>query len=322
MTPTGSKIDCTIPLENAGCRLDKALSDLLPEYSRSTIQKWLKEDRVKLDAKIAYQREQVVGGEHVEIQVPEIIAGDWQAQEIPLDIKFEDEHLLVINKPAGLVVHPGAGNPDGTLVNALLYFDAELMRLPRAGIVHRLDKDTTGLLVVARTSLAQQILIDQLEKRLIVREYLTLVNGRFIAGGSIDAPVGRHDRDRLKMAVTHKGKPALTHYRIEQRFRAHSLLRVKLESGRTHQIRVHMLHSGHPVVGDPVYGQRLQISKDADESLIAHLRAFKRQALHATDLSFPHPVTEEWISIHQPLPDDMRSLILSLESDFENHNPE
>jgi len=294
----------------------------LPEYSRSTIQKWFKEDRVKLDAKIVGQRIHVVGGEQVEIRVPDLIAGEWQPQDIPLDIKYEDEHILVINKPAGLVVHPGAGNPDRTLVNALLNFDADLVRLPRAGIVHRLDKDTTGLLVVARTSLALQSLIDQLQKRLIEREYLALVNGRFVAGGSIDAPIGRHPHDRLKMTVTHKGKLAVTHYRIEQRFRAHTLLRVKLESGRTHQIRVHMLYSGHPIVGDPVYGQRLQTPPKSDLSLVDSLRSFKRQALHASDLSIPHPVSEEIVRIHQPLPDDMILLRQTLEADFENNNPD
>ena len=299
--------------------MDKALADLLPENSRSTIQKWLRDERVTLDAKIAHQRQQVYGGERIEIQVPEVIAGEWQAEDIPLDIKYEDEHLLVINKAAGLVVHPGAGNPDGTLVNALLHFDSELARLPRAGIVHRLDKDTTGLLVVARTSLAHQVLVDQLQKRLIVREYYTLVNGQFVTGGSIDAPVGRHPHDRLKMAVTHRGRSAVTHYRIDRRFRLHTLLRVKLESGRTHQIRVHMLHSGHPVVGDPGYGQRLQIPKGADDSLSQQLRNFKRQALHATDLSFAHPLTAEWVAVNQPLPADMQSLITALDYDLERH---
>ena len=320
MTSVCSKIDCIIPIENAGSRLDKALADLLPEYSRSTIQKWFREDRVKLNAKTASQRVHVVGGEQVEIQVPELIAGEWQAQDIPLDIKYEDEHILVLNKPAGLVVHPGAGNPDRTLVNALLNFDSDQARLPRAGIVHRLDKDTTGLLVVARTSLAQRSLVEHLQRRLIEREYLALVNGRFVAGGSIDAPIGRHPRDRLKMTVTHKGKPAVTHYRIEQRFRAHTLLRVKLESGRTHQIRVHMLHRDHPIVGDPVYGQRLQIPPNADQSLIDRLRSFKRQALHASDLSIPHPVSEEIVRIHQPLPGDMVLLRQTLEADFEHNN--
>ena len=266
----------------AGKRLDHALADMFPDYSRSRLQQWLKDGQITVNGEVLRAKDKVAGGEEVELYPKLECDTDWQAQDIPLDIVHEDEHILVIHKPAGLVVHPAAGNQDGTLLNGLLFHDTELATLPRAGIVHRLDKDTSGLLVVARTLKAQKQLVDQLQERAFLREYRAVVNGVLTAGGTVDEPIGRHPVHRKRMAVVHNGKTAITHYRIEQRFRAHSLLRVKLETGRTHQIRVHMAHINHPIVGDPVYGGRLKLPKGCTDELVETLRSFKRQALHAT----------------------------------------
>jgi len=308
-------ISLTPPPELAGLRLDQALARLLPQFSRARIQQWIEEERVLVEGRVPRRRDKLRGGERIEIRVSREPAGEWQAQAIPLAIVYQDGEILVIDKPAGLVVHPGAGNPEGTLLNALLHYAPELAQLPRAGIVHRLDKETSGLLVVARTERARLDLIRQLKERSLTREYLALVQGNVIAGGTVDAPIGRHASLRTRMAVSGRGKPAVSHYRVERKFRAHTLLRVKLESGRTHQIRVHMAHLKHPLVGDPVYSGRLQLPKAASAELAAALRGFKRQALHATRLGLVHPATGKVMAWESPLPEDMRALLVVLEND-------
>ena len=301
----------------AGKRLDHVLADMFPDYSRSRLQQWLKEGQITVNGEFLRAKDKVAGGEEVELYPQLECDTDWQAQDIPLDIVHEDEHIMVIHKPAGLVVHPAAGNQDGTLLNGLLFHDAELATLPRAGIVHRLDKDTSGLLVVARTLKAQKSLVDQLQERAFLREYLAVVNGVLTAGGTVDEPMGRHPVHRKRMAVVPNGKPAITHYRIEQRYRAHSLLRVKLETGRTHQIRVHMAYINHPLVGDPVYGGRLKLPKGCSDEMAKSLRNFKRQALHATLLGLTHPASGEWLQWQRDVPEDMACLISVLDKDHE-----
>jgi 23S rRNA pseudouridine1911/1915/1917 synthase len=309
------KLAVVIPADAAGLRFDQALARLLPQHSRASLQLWIRAERVQVEGRLPRASEKVRGGEHVEILIPQAPAGDWAAQAIPLDIVYEDDDLLVINKPAGLVVHPGAGNPQGTMLNALLHHAPKLNKLARAGIVHRLDKETSGLLVVAKTEAARLDLIDQLKRRTLKREYLALVQGLLVAGGTVDAPIGRHNQVRTRMAVNEGGRPAVSHYRIEKKYRAHTLLRVKLESGRTHQIRVHMAHLKHPLVGDPVYGGRLHLPKGASPALIAALQGFKRQALHAARLGLVHPVSSKSVEWEAPMPDDMRALLKVLERD-------
>lgn len=251
----------------------------------------------------------VMGGEQVQLRVALEPETRWQAQEIPLDVVYADDDIVVINKPAGLVTHPGAGNVNGTMGNALLHRFPELENIPRAGVIHRLDKNTTGLLVVARSLAAHSALVEQLQERLFEREYCAFVVGKMTAGGSVDANIGRHPSNRLKMAVVANGKEAITHYRVQQRFRAHTLINVKLETGRTHQIRVHMAHIQHPLVGDPLYGRRLQLPPNCSERFTQELRHFKRQALHAKRLGIQHPVTGESLQWQAPIPKDMQSLI-------------
>ena len=305
-----------IPHELAGVRLDQALARVFPEYSRSRLTAWIRTGLATLDGRPCRPRDRVVGGERVVLETaPAVDSGRWAAQPLAVDAVYEDAHILVVNKPAGLVVHPGAGNPDGTLVNALLHRDPALARVPRAGVVHRLDKDTSGLLVVARTLPAHKALVAALKRRQVEREYLALVAGALRAGGRVDAPLGRHRVQRTRMAVRERGRPAATRYRVERRFRAHTLIRLTLESGRTHQIRVHMAHIGHPVVGDPTYGGRLKVPPGAGPALVHALRAFRRQALHATRLALEHPATGEPMGWQAPLPDDMQSLLDALESD-------
>lgn len=308
--------------EWAGKRLDHVLADMFPDYSRSRLQQWLKDGQITVNGEFLRAKDKVCGGEEVELYPQLECDTHWQAQDIPLDIVHEDEHILVIHKPAGLVVHPAAGNQDGTLLNGLLHHDAELAALPRAGIVHRLDKDTSGLLVVAKTLKAQKQLVEQLQDRAFLREYLAVVNGLLTAGGTVDEPIGRHPVHRKRMAVVPNGKPAITHYRVEQRFRAHSLLRVKLETGRTHQIRVHMAYINHPLLGDPVYGGRLKLPRACSDEMADMLRNFKRQALHATLLGLTHPVSGEWMQWQRDVPLDMAELISVLEKDNEQANIE
>lgn len=300
-----------------GQRVDKALSVLCEGHSRSTIQAWIKDGLVLMDDEHPKQKDKVFGGELIELTVPEIRQGEWEAQDIPLDIVYEDTHMLVINKPSGWVVHPGAGNPDMTLLNSLLFHYPENRALARAGIVHRLDKDTSGLMVVAKSETARLGLTSQLVDHSLHREYLALVNGRIISGNTVDEPIARDNNDRRKMAVNMMGKEAVTHYRVDQRYRNHTLLRVQLETGRTHQIRVHMTHLGFPLVGDPVYGRRLGIPGDCAPEFEAQLRSFKRQALHATRIEYAHPISGEHQAWERALPADMQALVDGCEID--NH---
>ncbi|MET0013334.1 MAG: 23S rRNA pseudouridine(1911/1915/1917) synthase RluD [Sedimenticola sp.] len=304
-----------IGIELAGKRLDQALAALFPDFSRNRLQQWLKEGLVTLDGRACKAKEKVVGGERVQLEAHLDDQVACVPQEIPLDVLYEDGEILVINKPVGLVVHPAAGNPDGTLQNALLHHSPDLIQLPRAGIVHRLDKETSGLLVVAKTTGAHRSLIEQLQAREIKREYRALVMGVMTAGGTVDEPIGRHPVHRIRMAVVHSGKPAVTHYRVLERFRAHTYLKVNLETGRTHQIRVHMAHIRHPLVGDPLYGGRFRIPAGASPGLIEALRGFRHQALHARALGLEHPKTGEWIEWKAPLPEEFQSLLLKMRED-------
>ena len=300
-----------------GQRLDKVIAQLCDGFSRSTIQSWIKQGLVLLDDELPRQKDKVYGGESIDIAVPEIRQGEWQAQDIALAIVHQDEDMLVINKPAGLVVHPGAGNPDQTLLNGLLHHFPGNRSLARAGIVHRLDKDTSGLMVVAKSETARLGLIEQLVDHSLHREYLALAVGRVISGNTVDEPIGRDKGDRRKMAINMLGKQAITHFRVDQRYRNHSLLRVQLETGRTHQIRVHMSHIGFPLVGDSVYGRRLAIPKNCDPRLEIQLRSFKRQALHATRIEYRHPISGEHQSWECPLPEDMQKLVDACGYDFD-----
>ncbi len=304
-----------VPDELAGMRLDQCLAELFPDYSRSKLQTWVKSGRVVVDGRTLKAKDKLLGGEEIRLDAEAEVVLESEAEAIPLDIVYEDEALLIINKPAGLVVHPAAGNWHGTLVNALLNHDPSLNTLPRAGIVHRLDKDTSGLLMVAKTLQAHHNLTEQLQERSINREYLALVKGWMTAGGTIDEPIGRHPVDRKRNAVREDGKPALTHYRLERRFKRHTLVRVKLETGRTHQIRVHMAHINYPLVGDQVYGGRFQMPAGCSEKLAQALRGFKRQALHAAKLGLTHPVTGEYLEWEQPIPEDMLQLLTVLAED-------
>jgi len=317
--PQPVQLELTIPEEMRGRRLDQALAALVSEYSRSRLQQWIRSGYVTLDGHLPQIREKVMGGETVCINAVIEEQTVNEAEPIPLDIVYEDADLLVINKPAGLVVHPAAGNPAGTLLNALLHYDAGQACLPRAGIVHRLDKSTSGLMMVARSLTAHKWLVDALQARQVKREYLTVVSSVLTAGGCIDAPIGRHPVDRKRMAVVNGGKEAVTHYRVEERYRAHTLVRVQLETGRTHQIRVHMAYRHFPVVGDPVYGGRLRLPKSADDQVIEILSGFRRQALHATQLTLEHPVSGETMSWQADVPPDMAQLIEVLRLDARQH---
>ncbi|WP_088332346.1 23S rRNA pseudouridine(1911/1915/1917) synthase RluD [Lacimicrobium sp. SS2-24] len=315
------QLQAEVPDHLIGKRLDQVLAELFSDYSRSRIKEWILAGAVQVNGTVIDKpREKLLGGEEVHIAASIQEQQQHEAEAITLDIQFEDEHILVINKPAGLVVHPGAGNQSGTLLNALLNHVPDIGSVPRAGIVHRLDKDTTGLMVVAKTVPAQTHLVAQLQAREISREYEAVVNGTMVAGGSIDEPIGRHESKRTSMAVRAMGKPAVTHYRVKQKFRAHTHLRLKLETGRTHQIRVHMAHLHHPIVGDPLYGGRPRPPKAASEALRQFLRDFRRQALHAAQLELAHPVTGEWLSWQAPLPQDMQSLLAILHQDSQEHD--
>ncbi len=313
-------LSAEVDAELAGLRLDQALARLFSDFSRSRLQGWIREGRVSVDGRQVRGRDKVLPGERIELlarfehQVP------CQPEDIPLDIVFEDRHILVVNKPAGLVVHPAAGNPAGTLQNALLFHDPGLIELPRAGIVHRLDKDTTGLMVVAKTQSAHKVLVEALQAREVKREYRALVTGCPTAGGTIDEPIGRHPTQRTRMAVTPGGKPAITHYRIAERFRAHTLLQVNLETGRTHQIRVHMAYLHYPLVGDSTYGGRPQSPPKASEALREALRRFPRQALHACRLGLIHPASGEFMEWQAAIPPDMAGLLELLREDAAQHD--
>jgi len=304
-----------VPADMAGARVDQALAALFPGYSRARLQRWIREGRATLDARQVRPKDRVRGGERVELRPESAPEPAWRPQALPLPIVHADEDILVVNKPAGLVVHPGAGVPDGTLVNALLHHDPALAGVPRAGVVHRLDKDTTGLLVVARHLGAHKHLVDALKRRRVHREYEALVWGVLSAGGRVEAPIGRHRGERTRMAIVPSGRTALTHYRVRARFRAHTHLALVLESGRTHQIRVHMAHLGHPVVGDPVYGRRRRGGAGAPAGAAAQeaVQRFPRQALHASRLELPHPRDGRRVRFDAPLPADMAELLETLE---------
>jgi 23S rRNA pseudouridine1911/1915/1917 synthase len=295
--------------ELAGRRLDQALAELLPGYSRNRLQQWIDQGRVLLDGASCRRKDRVWSGQEVRVDPVLEPRNECMPEDIPLNVVFEDADILVIDKPAGLVVHPAAGNPDGTLQNALLHHDPALDRLPRSGIVHRLDKDTSGLLVVAKTLQTHKALVDQLQRRTVHREYRALVNGVLVSGGTVDAPIGRHPLHRTRMAVVPSGRPAVTRYRVLERFAAHSLLAVHLETGRTHQIRVHMAHLHHALVGDRTYGGRPRPPKGAQERLSEAFRSFPRQALHAIRLGFEHPRTGEPMDWEVPMAEDMQALL-------------
>lgn len=304
-----------VPEAAAGRRFDAVLAELFPEYSRSRLSEWIKSGDALLDGRVQRPREAVRGGEMVSLAVVLDVQTDALPEDIPLDVLYEDADVIVIDKPAGLVVHPGAGNHTGTLVNALLHRDPGLAALPRAGIVHRLDKDTSGVMVVARSLPAHAALVAQLSARDVHRQYLAIVVGALVSGGTANLPIDRHPRDRLKMGVRDDGRDAVTHYRLRERFRAHTALECRLETGRTHQIRVHMAHLKHPIVGDPLYGGPLKLPKGATPELIEALRGFKRQALHAETLEFVHPVSGEPVRATAPVPQDMRDLLRALQDD-------
>ena len=303
----------------AGLRLDQALARELPQYSRARLQAWIEAGAVTVDGRRPRGKDKVLGGERVEIAA-RLEADDRVAAEArPLAVIHEDRSLFVINKPAGMVVHPGAGNPRHTLQNALLALDPKLALVPRAGLVHRLDKDTSGLLVVARTPEAHARLVAALAEREIERSYLAICTGVMTGGGTVDAPIGRHRAQRTRMAVRNDGREAVTHYRVVQRYRAHTLVRVQLETGRTHQIRVHLAHIGYPIIGDPVYAGRRRLPAGCSPALVAALSAFPRQALHAARLALAHPMTGRSLEWEAPLPEDMAGLVAALDEDQQQH---
>ncbi|RDJ00353.1 23S rRNA pseudouridine(1911/1915/1917) synthase RluD [Dyella solisilvae] len=316
--------EATAPLSAAGRRFDQALAEMFPDYSRSRLTAWIKAGAVTLDGAQAAPRQLLRGGERVRLEAELETEVELAPEAIALDIVHEDRDVLVLNKPAGLVVHPGAGNSAGTVLNALLHHDPALAQLPRGGIVHRLDKETSGLMVVAKTLPAHTALVDMLSRHDVERQYEAVVLGTLVAGGTVDAPIGRHMGDRLRQAVRDEedGKRAVTHYRLRERFRAHSLIQCSLETGRTHQIRVHMAHIGHPLVGDPLYGGGLKLPKGATPELVAALRGFRRQALHAERLAFEHPVTHEPMSFSAERPADQQALIDALRTDAAQADPD
>ncbi len=304
-----------IEKHQAGNRLDHALHQLLPDYSRSKIQQWIQQGFVCINHERCKPRQKVYRGDQVNLDVPKQVVVSDQPQAIEFDILYQDEDIFVVNKPADLVVHPAAGHLDGTLVNGLLARDSRLEQLPRAGIVHRLDKDTTGVMVVARNLTAHSWLVEQLQQRLVKREYVAIVQGVVTAGRSIEADIGRHPQNRKKMTVQAGGKSAITHFQVARKFDHYSLIKIQLETGRTHQIRVHMAHINYPLLGDAVYGGRARIPAGVDENLLPVIQCFNRQALHAERLSFEHPTSHEMISFKAPLPDDFERLLEALIQD-------
>ncbi|WNK20616.1 23S rRNA pseudouridine(1911/1915/1917) synthase RluD [Halomonas piscis] len=312
-------VDATarVPTGLAGARLDQAAAELFSDYSRERLKAWINRGELTVDGARARPKNRLVGDETLALFATLEEEQRFVAQDIPLDLVFEDDHLLVVNKPAGMVVHPAAGNPDGTLLNALLHHHPPIADVPRAGIVHRLDKDTSGLLMVAKTLAAQTALVEQLQARTVSRQYDAVVIGTPVAGGTVDAPIGRHPRDRKRQAVNASGKPAVTHFRVVERFRAHTHVRCRLETGRTHQIRVHLAHARYPLIGDALYGGRPKLPPGAAEPLKEILREFPRQALHARRLGFVHPESGQEVSFRAPLPDELLMLLDYLREDHE-----
>ncbi|WP_416652901.1 23S rRNA pseudouridine(1911/1915/1917) synthase RluD [Candidatus Pseudothioglobus sp. Uisw_086] len=302
-------LNIIIPKRMAGARIDAAISEMLPDFSRSKISTWIKSGDALINSKTFKPKDRVNGTEIVFLSLKQKQTNDWMPEKIPLDIVYEDDDIIVLNKQFGLVTHPGAGNWNGTLANALLYFDSSLSKLDRVGIVHRLDKNTSGLMVVARNAKSQKYLVEQLQNHSVDREYSAIVYGHMIAGGTVDEPIGRDPKDRVKQAVSMSGKEATTHYRAIDRFKSHSHVKAILETGRTHQIRVHLSHVGHSLVGDPMYGGRVRFPKKASEELKDALLNFKRQALHSKKLTLIHPISGESMSWKAPLPVDMKELL-------------
>ncbi|HBP40682.1 MAG: 23S rRNA pseudouridine(1911/1915/1917) synthase RluD [Vreelandella alkaliphila] len=306
-----------VPATLAGARLDQAAAELFSDYSRERLKAWINAGELTVDGAKVKPKAKLHGHEILALKATIEDDTRFEPQDIPLDIVYEDDAVMVINKAAGMVVHPAAGNPDGTLLNALLHHHPALAEVPRAGIVHRLDKDTTGLMMVAKTLPAQTTLVEQLQARSVSRQYDAVVIGKPVSGSTIDAPIGRHPKDRKRQAVTASGKPAVTHFRVVERFRAHTHVRCQLETGRTHQIRVHMAHARYPLIGDPLYSGRAKLPPGAAAPLKEILREFPRQALHARKLSFVHPVSGETLTFHADLPDDLLMLLDYLREDSE-----
>jgi len=303
------KLKIIIPERMTGQRLDVALSEMLPDYSRSKITAWIKSGEALINQKPFKPKDKVNGSEMVELTISQKQNNDWVGEDIPLNIVFEDEDIIVLNKVVGLVTHPGAGNWSGTLANALLYYEPKLATLDRVGIVHRLDKNTSGLMVVARNEKSQKYLVEQLQKHSVSREYSAIVYGHMVAGGTIDEPIGRDTKDRVKQAVSSHGKEAVTHYRVIDRYQNHTHIKAILETGRTHQIRAHLSHIGYPLMGDPMYGGKVRFPKKADVILKEAIVNFKRQALHARKLTLTHPISGKLMSWKAPLPEDMLALL-------------
>jgi 23S rRNA pseudouridine1911/1915/1917 synthase len=309
-----------IPEEYHGQRIDSVLATLFSEFSRSQLTNWIKEGKITRNGHVCKPKDKALAGDTLHMVVSftpnDADFKSCQPEEIPLDIIFEDESIIIINKPSGLVVHPGAGNSNHTLVNALLHHVPSQAHLPRAGIIHRLDKETTGLLVIAKTLSTHTNLIRQMQARTIQRCYLTLVHGHVIGGDTIETGFGRNARNRLKMAVSGQGRQAITHYSVNKHYDDFTLLDVKLMTGRTHQIRVHMQYINHPVVGDPLYGRQMRLPEGSSDLLKTQLQQFKRQALHASILSLTHPETNEWLTFKAPLPDDFAQLLYALDDNL------
>jgi 23S rRNA pseudouridine1911/1915/1917 synthase len=303
------KLKIIIPERMTGQRLDVALSEMLPDYSRSKITAWIKSGEALINHKPFKPKDKVNGSEMVELTISQKQNNDWAGEDIPLNVIFEDDDIIVLNKAVGLVTHPGAGNWSGTLANALLHYEPKLATLDRAGIVHRLDKNTSGLMVVSRNEKSQKYLVEQLQKHSVSREYSAIVYGHMVAGGTIDEPIGRDTKDRVKQAVSSHGKEAVTHYRVIDRYQNHTHIKAILETGRTHQIRVHLSHIGYPLMGDPMYGGKVRFPKKADVILKEAIVNFKRQALHARKLTLTHPISGELMSWKAPLPEDMLALL-------------
>lgn len=311
------ELSAQVPVHMHGMRFDQAASELFPDFSRSRLQSWIKEGKITLDGRVGKAKDKLIGGETLDLNAELEAQGEWEPEEITLNIIHEDEHIILINKPAGLVVHPGAGNYSGTLVNALINHAPELINLPRAGIVHRLDKETTGIMVVAKTLEAHTDLVEQLADRTVSREYEAIAVGAMTGGGVVDAPMGRHPVQRKLMSVLKQGgKRAVTHYRVVKRYPHHTHIRCKLETGRTHQIRVHMAHIGHALVGDKSYGSNFKIPKGANAQLVEALKSFPRQALHAAKLGLEHPGTGEYTEWTCPMPEDFQALVKALNEGY------
>ena len=320
MTKQTIELEAQVNEEQFGKRLDQVIAELFPDYSRSRLKEWILAEKVTVNGQIVTKaREKVLGNEQIHIEAELDVEVHHQPEPIPLNIVYEDDDIIVINKPANLVVHPGAGNQSGTILNGLLHHFPEIETVPRAGIVHRLDKDTTGLMVIAKTIPAQTQLVADIQERYVTREYEAVCIGRLTAGGTVDKPIGRHPTKRTCMAVNEFGRESVTHYRVMNKFREHTHLRLRLETGRTHQIRVHMSHLRHPLVGDHQYGGRVKTPKNASDEFISTIRGFKRQALHAVMLRFHHPITSEELTFEAPLPDDFVTLLSSMKTDVSEH---